>query len=709
MSSDGAPLRLARGIWTAVEPDAAAGELARSALDAARAVLAADFCAFVWQPPSGQPLVVASQGISEAGARERGAAWLATVGVVTGDAAPVVTSPELRIEPVPDTGGRVRGAFVAALRGDHAHSPDARMLMPVFALHLGLLTERSAAQALRTESYEALVQIGMQIQAEEIDVDRALEVIVQRARDLMGTDLAWIAMVDPEAHAIRTAVAIGARTQAFLKLVGRLEESVGGVVVATGKPVALPDYRRETLPSAPHIRAVLLGEGIGSLLCAPMLHGEHVIGALYVGSRHPMDFSATAIALLSALAAQAAVAVDNGRLYAQLQDQNRVLESAFTIHRALTDAALAGSGPHEICSRLAGLIGLELSLEQEVCSPFHVRCAPDGAVVEVEADAPADGELTFPVVGGVELGRLRVAGVAALTALQEKAVEHGATVVGLELLKQRTAQEVAWQLQGDLLNELLDAPTPPSATLVARARRHGVDLARPRYVLAITPAGGEQPETDAEELLALVRRAAGRSALDGDAALVTLRGRHVILAAGDHREDAACASLIQAITAAVERRGGVVAVGVGELGADLRLAHRQAIACASLAGGAGAATRVLHAERLGPLRFVLDAADPTHVRTIVRGQLGELAARDGDSRAELFVTLRAFVTADGNVAEAAEACYVHKNTLRYRLRRAGEILGRDPFDPSVRFDLRIAFGLLEVFESLGVDLLAPAG
>jgi hypothetical protein len=35
--------------------------------------------------------------------------------------------------------------------------------------------------------------------------------------------------------------------------------------------------------------------------------------------------------------------------------------------------------------------------------------------------------------------------------------------------------------------------------------------------------------------------------------------------------------------------------------------------------------------------------------------------------------------------------------------------GRDPFDPEVKFELRIAFGLLELFESLGVELLPALG
>jgi DNA-binding PucR family transcriptional regulator len=114
----------------------------------------------------------------------------------------------------------------------------------------------------------------------------------------------------------------------------------------------------------------------------------------------------------------------------------------------------------------------------------------------------------------------------------------------------------------------------------------------------------------------------------------------------------------------------------------------------------------VRADRLGPLRFLLDAPDVAQVRAVVAEQLGPLVEHDG--RADLLGTLRAFVAADGNVAETARACFVHKNTLRYRLGRIAEILGRDPADPDAKFHLRMAFDLADLFAGLGIELL-PAG
>ncbi len=598
--------------------------LTRSALEAARTVLKAPYCAVAWL--SGD--VVATQGISAVRAQRLAPRWIAAA-LGHGSRASQVH----RVEPVLGPEGEVRGALVADLRGG-VRPGDARALMPVFAAHLALLAEKVEVQARRTASYEALVQIGMQIQAAEADVDAALELIVARARELLGTDLAWMGLVNPDGGTLDMRVAVGARSEPFMQMQLALGEGVGGTVVATRRPLAVPDYAAVRPRTPGRVRDAILGEGIGSMLCCPMLSGEKVVGALYVGSRHPREFPPIDVALTSALAAQGAVAIENGRLYAALAEQNSLLEGSFAVHRALTDAALTGAGRAHICTELARLIGAGVVLEQEI-SPPHLERFGSG-----------EPGVSIPVE---DVGRLSAC-LTTLTPLQAKALEHAATVLALELVKERAEQQVAWQLQGDLLSELLDAGSPLSASLAARARRHGIDLTRPHRILAV-----HSPQAVPDDLLALVRRATGRGLRDRDAALVCVRGEHVILAARDGDDTEA----IRAITAAAARAALTVALGVSDTyagaapsplvpaaqaaragargphpalpaerraspapnrGADLASAYRQAIACARLALSRG--DGVVRADRLGPLRFLLDAPDVGQVRAVVAEQLG---------------------------------------------------------------------------------------
>lgn len=653
--------------------------LTTSALEAARTVLRADYCAIAWRTAGEADLdVIATQGISDARARERAAGWF--------DAAlggQPRASQRHRVEPVRDPDGEIRGALVADLRSGGVRPGVARALMPVFAAHVALLFEKFEVQARRTHAYEALVQIGMQIQAAEADVGQALQLIVDRSRDLLGTDLAWMGLVNETEHTLDMRVAVGARTEPFMRMRLTLGDGVGGQVVARRRPVVVPDYERERPPTPTRVSDAILGEGIGSMICCPMLTGEKVVGALYVGSRRPFEFKPIEVALVSALAAQGAIAIENGRLYEALATQNELLEGSFAVHRALTEAALTGAGRDHICVELARLLGTEVILEQDISPPFRARYSAGGR----QADGP-DGTITIPVE---DLGSVTVCGLDILSPLQAKAVEHAATVLALELVKERAQQHVEWQLQGDLLNELLDASAPFAASLAARARRHGVDLAQDHRIVAV-----HSSQLVADDLLELVRRATGRSLIHRDASLVCRRGEQIVLAARDAE------SVVRAVTTAADRRGIAVAIGVSDVCADLATAYRQAVACTRLAQGGG--DHVIHAGRLGPLRFLLDAPDVAQVRAVVQEQLGPLLDHDR-GRSDLLGTLRAFVAADGNVAETAKACFIHKNTLRYRLGRIAEVLGRDPAGPDTKFHLRMAFDLVDLFAGMGIDVV----
>jgi DNA-binding PucR family transcriptional regulator len=68
----------------------------------------------------------------------------------------------------------------------------------------------------------------------------------------------------------------------------------------------------------------------------------------------------------------------------------------------------------------------------------------------------------------------------------------------------------------------------------------------------------------------------------------------------------------------------------------------------------------------------------------------EVFASLGRAGGELLETLDAFFAAGGVLESAARTLFVHPNTVRYRLRRVGEITGLSPLAPRDAFALRIA-------------------
>ena len=73
-----------------------------------------------------------------------------------------------------------------------------------------------------------------------------------------------------------------------------------------------------------------------------------------------------------------------------------------------------------------------------------------------------------------------------------------------------------------------------------------------------------------------------------------------------------------------------------------------------------------------------------------RDILGAIDRPDLKNRQELLKTLEVFLECQGNVVEAAEKLFIHRNTLRYRLERLKKLLGRDWDNPDYRFTLWMA-------------------
>jgi len=97
--------------------------------------------------------------------------------------------------------------------------------------------------------------------------------------------------------------------------------------------------------------------------------------------------------------------------------------------------------------------------------------------------------------------------------------------------------------------------------------------------------------------------------------------------------------------------------------------------------------RTVHFDELGAFCFVLN--QPTDdIRTFSERLLGPLAA---ESRyQELFDTLEAFLRSGGSANAVARQLFVHRNTVRHRLRRIAKLTGADLEDPDTRLALQLA-------------------
>ncbi|NMO32250.1 PucR family transcriptional regulator [Streptomyces sp. GMY01] len=418
-------------------------------------------------------------------------------------------------------------------------------------------------------------------------------------------------------------------------------------------------------------------------------------------------------------------------------DQYRAVTAGFAAQRELTRQAL-NSGPEGLLAALAAQVDGWAALYD--ASGAVVATAPEWAnrraarlTADVERlrDRPAPASA---VVGGpdtedrVELHsigtgrRPRAAlavGTAAPLGTAERYAVHSAIALltlttersrSLHAAEQRIGAAVlrmllagqpdhARAVAGDLYGGLLDAPfrvlVAESASASA-ARAHAdaharVPAAKPAPAAALPAAPGGDPLAALAEI---VEAAAARS---GEAVLVVPDGERLVVLAGDGSAAAAAcaehaAALEAARAAASEQWAGEedeLVVGLSAPAGPIAAAaaYKQAEQALSVARRRG---RVLVEHEQLASGSVLPLLADDAVRAFADGLLRALYEHDATGRGDLVASLRAWLSRHGQWDAAAADLGVHRHTLRYRMRRVEEILGRSLDDPDVRMELWLA-------------------
>jgi purine catabolism regulator len=99
---------------------------------------------------------------------------------------------------------------------------------------------------------------------------------------------------------------------------------------------------------------------------------------------------------------------------------------------------------------------------------------------------------------------------------------------------------------------------------------------------------------------------------------------------------------------------------------------------------------------IGAFQLLFLLRDTSELRQFVSEALGALERRD--HRGTLRDTLRAYLETGGSHADASNRLGIHRNTLAYRLRRIGELIGRDVGDPRTWLTLHLALRASELLE-----------
>jgi signal transduction histidine kinase/CheY-like chemotaxis protein len=194
-----------------------------------------------------------------------------------------------------------------------------------------LLSELHARTSELTHSVEELRALGEVSQAvnSTLDLQTVLDTIVAKATQISGTEAGAIYVFDETKREYRLSATFGMSAEMIVPLRDMHAEisAAVGLLAGTQVPSQTPDLR-ELAATRPN--DIILRAGYRAQLLVPLLRSERAVGALVVLRRLPGGFPPDTIDLLETFAAQSVLAIQNARLFAEIDNKSRQLELANT-------------------------------------------------------------------------------------------------------------------------------------------------------------------------------------------------------------------------------------------------------------------------------------------------------------------------------------------------------------------------------------------
>lgn len=607
------------------------------------------------------------------------------------------------------------------------------------------ILEASVAKA-RTE-LNAMIQIGQAITSTS-DLEVVLRRIIEKLQDIIDTESGGILLYDPLTNSlVLQKPAFGLADEQFKAYTLNVNGEKAGVGVAvevfrTGLPYICNQVEMDQVTN----QSIARMYGVRNSLTVPLVVDNRRIGVLHLINKKHGDFTPTDANLLSLLASQLAVFIENARLFNQIETKNKLLKRAIDIHTQLTDLVLRGENLTAIAVTLAKLVDRPVVVEDKFFHTLACACtekkdagtslALSGEMLEnprfqqfiktLEQERRpmiwhqqgvqenTGSRLMAPIIAGdAVLGYISIIeGGETLEELDVIAVEHAATVFALKLMQQRIALEVEEKIKGEFLDDLLNATPRSAEEIIKRAEYLGCDLRKPYQVMVIDVdnfdrvIGAQQGE---ERVIAGLKRRF-MECINRTVAANLLRsivgmksGTAVLLVEVAGRRGRASSVLTLADQIKQQLRLALpetaVLIGIGRVATgieELQISYVEARRAIGIAKKFGWYNEVIFYDSLGAYKLLFNIEEKNQLRAFAEEVLGPLIQYDREKGGNLLKTLRVYLEYNCNCRQAADALFVHLNTFKYRLRRIAEIGRINLHDAEQRLNVQLALKILEI-------------
>ncbi|ALM82363.1 GAF domain-containing protein [Bordetella sp. N] len=533
------------------------------------------------------------------------------------------------------------------------------------------------------------------------DLELVLGAIVRRARQIFASDIGYLTNFDRLRDDFYIRAAEGAISERFKNVRVPQDHGICGHVLTHKTPYHCTDYLMDHgFAHEQGIDLAIKEEGVRSLLGAPLMVGNHCIGMLCICDRHPRHHEPWEVAMLSTLAAQAAIAIENARLFQETQVAlQRASEANASLHRQAAEIEAAAEAQeqmtklvargctvldllNEVASLLDGHIALLDEAEQllqrtgadnpldglmrktHVQDAVHLAlsaCRRSGRSQAVEwagAAAEPPGHVRIAALMGADrlLGALLIASEHPMTPTQVRTFERGALVAGVVMLSQERSELVVSNESAATIRALVSWQQESFPALQSRAQAFGLDLSHPLRLVVLSVE-----ERDIEYALRRVRAGIARGTL-----LEKFEGLLVAICAGE-----AYPQLEQTLrdTVVKDERLNTLGVISGPLttvtalpGSFLALKRGIGILRAL-----GRSHEMVAESALTMYSLLFEQRQAADVSHFIEATIGKLVAHDQRRNTDIAGTLLAYLEHTQNARSTADHLQIHVNTLRQRL------------------------------------------
>ncbi len=554
-----------------------------------------------------------------------------------------------------------------------------------------------------------------------LDLMELLHAIVSRARNLLGSHVAWISVYNPEANEMQVQVSDGAIFKDTDTMTTQKPFGVGGVIFTTGQPFSTSDYLSDDrFRHDPKLDRIFENEGICCLVGVPLITENEVTGLLFVADRYQRSHTALEISILSTLATHAAVAFKTAKLFdvtntalknadmAREELERRVsdIDAAAEAHEQLTSQLAQGASLAMLCATVAQLLDGDVLVvdealqiisqgangQREQALDLHDEKVNLIEMAMRESRRVGRSVIAYPdkdnicrvisvIAGDDVVGAVLLFRQADLDEIPLRTFERSASVIGIVLLSQDRIEIHKSRNVAALLRGLLSPHEYEWSSTLARANQFQLDMSQPLSLLIV--------ECDDLKASYVAKRLRALTSLSG-----------VVLDEIDNVVAFVCSTqaapdIVQTCSKLFDNElnthyWGILSrpAATAEELPSLYTSLRRALLVAKRLRVNG----ILNQNEMAMYSTLFETHDRTSLDEFLQATLGKLFAHDKKNSAELTRTLLCYFDANSNASLVAKRLNIHVNTVRQRLASIERLVGHLG-NPTRALEIHIALRL----------------